>query len=140
MKRIAWLFAALLASVGLAFGAVNINSATQEQLESLNGIGPVKAKAIIDYRTKNGRFKTLEEIKNVDGVGDVTFDKIKGDIALSGTTVVPKSDKPAAATKEKAAEKPVTTTKEKAAEKPVTTTKEKAADTKEKAKDKTADT
>src|SRR3954471_8270174 len=107
MKRIAWLFAALLAYVGLALGAVNINSATQEQLESLNGIGPVKAKAIIDYRNKNGRFKTLEDIKKVDGVGDATFDKIKGDIQLTGTTVVPKSDKPAetkAAVKKEAAE------------------------------------
>ena len=91
MKRLIWLLAALLAYVGLAFGAVNINSATQAQLESLNGIGPVKAKAIIDYREKNGRFKSLEEIKNVSGIGDATFDKIKGDIALTGTTTVPKA-------------------------------------------------
>src|SRR6185369_16327434 len=116
MKRLIWLLAALLAYVGLALGAVNINSATQEQLESLNGIGPVKAKAIIDYRQKNGRFKSLEEIKNVSGIGDATFDKIKGDISLTGTTVVPKAADKAA---EKPAEKPAAakeTTKEKAAD------------------------
>src|SRR3954462_13922096 len=88
MKRITLLFAALLAFAGLAFGQVNINSATKEQLESLNGIGPVKAQAIVDYRSKNGPFKRLEEIKNVDGVGDATFDKIRGDIKLTGTTNV----------------------------------------------------
>jgi competence protein ComEA len=147
MKRIAWLFAALLAYVGLALGAVNINSATQEQLESLNGIGPVKAKAIIDYRAKYGRFTSLEDIKKVSGIGDATFDKIKGDIALTGTTVVPKADKPM----EKAAQEKKETVKEKAAATRETakekaaasekkeTMKEKAADTKEKAKDKAAD-
>ncbi len=91
MKRLIALFAALVAYAGLAFAAVNINSATQEQLESLDGIGPVKAQAIIDYRKKNGRFATLEDIKKVTGIGDATFDKIKGSIALSGTTTIEKS-------------------------------------------------
>ena len=153
MKRILGFLAALLAYAGLAFGAVNINSATQEQLETLNGVGPVKAKAIIDYRNKNGRFKTLEDIKKVDGIGDATFEKIRGDIQLTGTTVVPKesarpADKPvpakeaAATTKEKAKEA-TATTKEKAKE-ATATTKEKAkeatATTKEKAKDVAAET
>jgi competence protein ComEA len=92
MKRVALLFAALLAYAGLAFAAVNINSATKEQLESLDGVGPVKAQAIIDYRKKNGPFKKLEDVKNVDGIGEATYDKIKGNIQLSGTT---KIDKPA---------------------------------------------
>src|SRR3954454_8391259 len=102
MKRITLLFAALLAFAGLAFGQVNINSATKEQLESLNGIGPVKAQAIVDYRAKNGPFKRLEEVKNVDGVGDATYEKIRGDIRLTGTTNVKagearqEKDKPAA--------------------------------------------
>src|SRR4051812_13846461 len=157
MKRIAWFLAALLAYVGLALGAVNINSATQEQLESLNGIGPVKAKAIIDYRQKNGRFKTLEEVKNVSGIGDATFEKIRNDIMLTGTTTVVKDEKPAATkaaekketVREKAAEKKETV-REKASEKKATAqeptadkkekVKEKVADTKEKVKEKTADT
>ncbi len=88
MKRIIGLFLALIAYAGIAFAAVNINSATKEQLESLDGIGPVKAQAIIDYRKKNGPFKSLEDVKKVDGVGDATFEKIRKDIALSGTTKV----------------------------------------------------
>src|SRR5258706_12636050 len=71
----------------MAIAAVNINSATKEQLESLNGVGPVKAPAIIDYRKKNGPFKTLDDEEKADGIGDATLDKIKGDIMLSGTTV-----------------------------------------------------
>ena len=90
MKRIALLFAALLAYAGFAFAAVNINSATQEMLEALDGIGPVKAQAIIEYRKKNGPFKRLDEIKNVDGIGDATFEKIRRDIALTGTSTMPK--------------------------------------------------
>src|SRR5258707_7406556 len=89
MKRIAMLFAALLAYVGIALAAVNINTATKEQLDALPGIGPVKAQAIIDYRTKNGPFKSLDDVKKVNGIGDATFDKIKGDISLSGATTVP---------------------------------------------------
>jgi competence protein ComEA len=113
MKKIAVLFAALLAYAGIALAAVNINSATKEQLESLNGIGPVKAQAIVDYRKKNGSFKTLEDIKKVDGIGDAIFEKIRGDIVLHGTTVVPKADSaPKAAPAPKAgAPKPAPATK-----------------------------
>ena len=94
MKKLLALFLAFIAYAGIALAAVNINSATKEQLESLDGIGPVKAQAIIDYRKKNGPFKSLEDVKKVDGIGDATFDKIRKDIALSGTT---KIDAPAKA-------------------------------------------
>jgi competence protein ComEA len=96
VKKFALLVAGLLAYVGLAFGAVNINTATKEELESLEGIGPVKSQAIIDYRTKNGPFKSLEDVKKVDGIGDKTFEKMKPDISTSGKTTVK-----AAAPKEK---------------------------------------
>ncbi len=93
MKKLVALFAALVAYAGMAFAAVNINSATKEQLESLDGIGPVKAQAIIDYRKKNGPFKSLEDLKKVDGIGDATFEKVKKDVALSGTTTIPAAAK-----------------------------------------------
>ncbi|NJD89654.1 MAG: helix-hairpin-helix domain-containing protein, partial [Betaproteobacteria bacterium] len=104
MKRIIGLLLALLAYAGIALAAVNINSATKEQLESLDGIGPVKAQAIIDYRKKNGPFKSLEDVKKVDGIGDATFDKIRKDISLSGTTKVDTPAKPEAKKEEKKAD------------------------------------
>ena len=61
---------------------VDINTATVEELRTLNGIGESKAKSIIDYREKNGGFKSIEEIKNVDGIGDKMFEKIKESIIV----------------------------------------------------------
>lgn len=61
---------------------VNINTATQEELQTLSGIGEVKAKAIIEYRSTVGRFKTIDELLNVSGIGDKTFDKIKPFITI----------------------------------------------------------
>ncbi|MFN4268814.1 MAG: ComEA family DNA-binding protein [Fervidobacterium pennivorans] len=56
---------------------ININTATLEELQKLPGIGPAKAQAIIDYRTLNGPFKNIEEIKNVKGIGEKTFEKLR---------------------------------------------------------------
>lgn len=59
---------------------VNINTADSTELQTLNGIGPVTAEKIIEYRTEQGMFKSIEDIKNVSGIGDKTFEKFKGDI------------------------------------------------------------
>ena len=56
---------------------VNLNTATVEQLQTLPGIGAVTAKTIIEYRTKVGKFNKVEEIINVKGIGEKTFQKIK---------------------------------------------------------------
>jgi competence protein ComEA len=61
---------------------VNLNSATQEQLETLSGIGPAFAQRIIDYRQANGGFKSIEEIQAVSGIGEKTFEKIKDQISI----------------------------------------------------------
>ncbi len=58
-------------------GRININTATQAELESLPGIGPSLAQRILDYREQNGPFKTIEDIQNVKGIGPVTFERIK---------------------------------------------------------------
>ncbi|HOJ95003.1 MAG TPA: helix-hairpin-helix domain-containing protein [Fervidobacterium nodosum] len=56
---------------------MNINTANLEELQKLPGIGPSKAQAIIDYREKVGEFKSIEEIKNVKGIGEKTYEKLK---------------------------------------------------------------
>lgn len=56
---------------------VNINLATQTELETLPGIGPSTALSIINYRKENGKFSSIEDIKNVSGIGDSKFEKIK---------------------------------------------------------------
>lgn len=61
---------------------VNINTASQSELTSLNGIGEAKAKAIINYRNTNGKFKTINDIKNVTGISDALFSKIKENITV----------------------------------------------------------
>ena len=61
---------------------VNINSATQAELETLPGIGPSTAAKIIDYRNKNGDFKNIEDIMNVSGIGESKFNNIKNYICI----------------------------------------------------------
>ena len=61
---------------------VNINTASEEELTSLNGIGESKAKAIIKYRKENGNFKSIEEITKVSGISESLFAKIKENITV----------------------------------------------------------
>lgn len=63
-------------------GIININDADLSKLKEIPGIGDVKANAIILYREENGGFKSIEEIKKVDGIGEKTFEKIKNSIKL----------------------------------------------------------
>lgn len=61
---------------------VNINTASQEELDTLPGIGPSIALKIIDYREQNGKFNSIEEIKEVSGIGDAKYEKIKDSITI----------------------------------------------------------
>jgi competence protein ComEA len=56
---------------------VNLNTATQAELEKLPGVGPAMAKQILEYRQKNGGFKKIEELMNVKGIGEKFFLKLK---------------------------------------------------------------
>lgn len=61
---------------------VNINNATQTELETLPGIGPSTASKIIEYRKENGNFENIEEIKNVSGIGENKYENIKDKICV----------------------------------------------------------
>ena len=61
---------------------ININRATRKELVKIKGIGPALSGRIMSYREKHGHFKTAEDIKNVKGIGDKTFEKIKRQITL----------------------------------------------------------
>jgi|WetSurMetagenome_2_1015567.scaffolds.fasta_scaffold203652_2 competence protein ComEA len=64
---------------------ININKATVDQLKEINGIGESYAKGIVAYREKNGPFKKIEDIKEVKGIGDKLFEKIKDQITIEST-------------------------------------------------------
>ena len=61
---------------------ININTATQTELELLSGIGPSTATKIIDYREENGEFETIDDIKNVPGIGEAKYETIKNSITV----------------------------------------------------------
>ena len=61
---------------------VNINTASQSELENLPGIGPAIANRIIEYRTQNGKFNSIEDLQNVKGIGDAKFANIKDNIIV----------------------------------------------------------
>lgn len=63
-------------------GLVNLNQASKEELMTLPGIGEAKAEAILQYRTEHGTFSSIDEIKNISGIKDGVFEKIKDKITV----------------------------------------------------------
>lgn len=66
-----------------AFAAVNINTATQSELEAVRGLGPAKAKAIIQYRETNGAFRSLDDLDKVKGFGKASIEKLSGELSVA---------------------------------------------------------
>jgi competence protein ComEA len=83
MKRL-FLALALALCSGAALAAINLNTATKDELVALPGIGPAKAQAILDYRSAHGPFKSVEEVKDVKGIGAKRFEKIKSELTVAG--------------------------------------------------------
>ncbi len=61
---------------------VNLNTASQTELETVTGIGPSTALKIIKYREENGKFKSVEELKNISGIGDSKYETIKEEVCV----------------------------------------------------------
>jgi len=82
MRR--WLLACALAlASGLCSAAVNLNTATKDELVALPGIGPAKAQAILDYRAQHGGFRSVDELKDVKGIGTKRYEKLKAEITVT---------------------------------------------------------
>lgn len=103
MKKILLAVAMWFAFSSAAFAAVNLNTASKDELDGVKGIGPVKAQAIIDYRQKNGSFKSVDDLKNVKGFGEKSVDKLRSELTVSGGSSAKKADKAEA---KKSEEKP----------------------------------
>lgn len=83
MRKLLLLLVMTFAFCGFAL-ALDINTADQKELESIKGIGPVKAKAIIDYRKKNGPFKSVDDLANVKGMNAKGIASMKGELTAGG--------------------------------------------------------
>lgn len=94
LKKLVLLLAALVVSMSAAFAAaVDVNTADQATLESVKGLGPVKSKAIIDERTKNGPFKDASDLANrVKGLGVKSVTKLEAQgLTVSGSSAPPQA-------------------------------------------------
>lgn len=84
MKKLLLALFAFFAFSGMAMAAVNLNTASKAELQTVKGIGPQKADAIIEYRKKNGSFKTVDDLKNVKGFGEKSVANMRSDLAVDG--------------------------------------------------------
>lgn len=78
-----------LAAGAVPDGVVNVNTATAEELVRLPGIGDSKARAILDYRKERGAFKSVEQLREVKGIGDAALERMRPHVALEGKTTLP---------------------------------------------------
>jgi competence protein ComEA len=111
LKKLLMLCLAFMLSVGSAFAAVDVNTADEAALDSVKGLGPVKSKAIVDERTKNGPFKDADDLANrVKGLGVKSVTKLEENGLTIGGSSTPPTGK-TAASKSAAAPAPAPTAK-----------------------------
>ena len=122
---LAFLTMLFFASSAMAAELVNLNKASAAAMQqNLVGIGPIKAEAIVSYRKKNGKFKSLDDLQNVTGIGPALIKKNKRYLSLS-KGLVSGDDKAYAAAKRQAGKAKSTTTKKKSTAKTIKKSKDK---------------
>jgi len=99
MKKLLLALVLWFAVAGIAVAAVNINTATKEELTSLKGVGDKRAQEIIDYRKKNGDFKSVDDLEKVPGIGPGIMKQIRSEVSVTGKTTTTKSADTGATTK-----------------------------------------
>ena len=92
MKKLLLGFCTYLILTSTAQAAVNLNTATKEELDAVNGIGPVKAQAILEHRKKNGPFKSVNDLQNVKGFGEKSINKVRSKLTVGSSKPEAKSD------------------------------------------------
>jgi len=91
MKKLFLALIMCVALAGTAAAVVNINTASKEELTTIKGIGDKRAQEIIDYRKKNGDFKSVDELEKVPGIGPGTMKQIRSQVTVSGKTATDKA-------------------------------------------------
>ncbi|MXS86407.1 helix-hairpin-helix domain-containing protein [Nitrosomonas sp. HPC101] len=86
MKKVFLIFVVFFGLNLSVLAGVDINTASQTDLESVKGLGPVKAKAIIEYREKHGTFKSVEDLSNVKGIGAGTLKQLGDQVSVQEET------------------------------------------------------
>lgn len=90
IKKVCGFFLLILAlTFSIAIAAVDINKADVATLKNLPGIGETKAKAIVEYREKNGPFKTVQDLDKVKGIGPKMMEKLKDQVTVGAGTQAP---------------------------------------------------
>lgn len=90
LQRLLIVITLLLATTQLSWAVLDINTASEADLQNLSGIGPTRAKAIVADRKKNGAFKKVDDLARVKGIGPKTLDALRADITVGPAKSVAK--------------------------------------------------
>jgi competence protein ComEA len=106
MKKLLLAFVLWFAASGIAWAVVNINTATKDDLMTVKGIGDKRAQEIIDYRKKNGNFKSVDDLEKVPGIGPGLMKQIRSEVTVTGKTATKAEAEKGKGTTAKTAEAP----------------------------------
>jgi competence protein ComEA len=98
LKKLAFVALALMLSPFALAGQVNINTADAQMLETVKGLGPKKAQAIVEYRKQHGPFKSVDDLVRVPGIKDMTLETVRSHLTVEEEAAVPAPVEPVAGT------------------------------------------